>query len=287
MIPGVPDRDWAEETPGIKRETITWAEAKPASGRAPALRQERKNKMEDFETMFTEEPETAGQDPSVPEEDTQRQDPEQSRTEDDAQQASPEQNQSTGIPEENTEQAFLLRHLGREYSLPREETVRLAQKGMDYDRIRKDRDSLHAFRDKAEQAYDLIAAMAADNHTDVPDLIARIEAKRMEQKGTPAEKARQLAERSAAQEKARREKNQLQRLRPELDIEALPGEVWEEVREGQGLVSAYLDYENSRLRAQLAAMKSEQINRERAAGTRRSAGQADAGDSFLSEFLRG
>ena len=64
----------------------------------------------------------------------------------------------------------------------------------------------------------------------------------------------------------------------------IPKEVFEKVRAGEDIVSAYRAYENRKLREELAALKTEQKNRAASLGSVRGAGE-DEYDEFLEGFF--
>lgn len=138
-------------------------------------------------------------------------------------------------------ESFTLRHLGETKSVGRDEVIALAQKGMDYDRI----------RGKLGDASRELEALRAGESFD-PD---------------PAERRRRDCESFVktfpeAADKLRRDKN------------AIPAEVWDEVRRGASLTEAYAEHlrrsEAEKRESELTRLRSE-LERENA---RRSAGSA-------------
>lgn len=147
-------------------------------------------------------------------------------------------------------ESFTLRHLGETKSVGRDEVIALAQKGMDYDRI----------RGKLGDASRELEALRAGESFD-PD---------------PAERRRRDCESFVktfpeAADKLRRDKN------------AIPAEVWDEVRRGASLTEAYAEHlrrseaekresELTRLRSELERERRERENARRSAGSAVSAG---------------
>ena len=147
-------------------------------------------------------------------------------------------------------ESFTLRHLGETKSGGRDEGIALAQKGMDYDRI----------RGKLGDASRELEALRAGESFD-PD---------------PAERRRRDCESFVktfpeAADKLRRDKN------------AIPAEVWDEVRRGASLTEAYAEHlrrseaekresELTRLRSELERERRERENARRSAGSAVSAG---------------
>ncbi len=154
-------------------------------------------------------------------------------------------------PEKPAEaESFTLRHLGETKNVGREELIALAQKGLDYDRIRGK----------------------------LGDASLRLESLRSGGTGE-----------FSPEERRRRECESFVKAFPEAaarlrtDREAIPAEVWDEVRRGVSLSDAYAahlsrreaaekDAELSRLRAELERERRERENARRSAGSAVSAG---------------
>lgn len=148
------------------------------------------------------------------------------------------------------DESFTLRHLGETKNVGRDEVIALAQKGMDYDRI----------RGKLGDASRELEALRAGESFD-PD---------------PAERRRRDCESFVktfpeAADRLRRDKN------------AIPAEVWDEVRRGASLTDAYAEHlrrseaekresELTRLRSELERERRDRENARRSAGSAVSAG---------------
>lgn len=74
--------------------------------------------------------------------------------------------------------------------------------------------------------------------------------------------------------------NRFAMARPDVKAENIPGEVWQEFRSSGDLLGAYTRYENAQLRQRISALEQNQRNRERSAGSRRTAGAAQLKDIF-------
>lgn len=144
------------------------------------------------------------------------------------------------------DESFTLRHLGETKNVGRDEVIALAQKGMDYDRI----------RGKLGDASRELEALRSGESYD-PD---------------PAERRRRDCESFVkafpeAAEQLRRDKG------------AIPAEVWDEVRRGASLTDAYAEHlrrrEAAEKESELEKLRSE-LDRERRdhENARRSAGSA-------------
>uniref|UniRef100_UPI00402A3A58 hypothetical protein n=1 Tax=Candidatus Scatomorpha intestinigallinarum TaxID=2840923 RepID=UPI00402A3A58 len=153
-------------------------------------------------------------------------------------------------PEPSAPESFTLRHLGETKNVGREEVIALAQKGMDYDRIRS----------KLGDASRELEALRSGESYD-PD---------------PAERRRRDCESFVkafpeAAEQLRRDKG------------AIPAEVWDEVRRGASLTDAYAEHlrrreaaekesELEKLRSELDRERRDRENARRSAGSAVSAG---------------
>lgn len=211
-----------------------------------------------------------------------------------------------------------LRHMGEVRSVNEVEMTVLAQKGMDYDRIRTK-------YDESKPVMELFNYLARDAGMDVTAYVADLRAKVKQSSGMSAEDARRavaLEDREAAV--AAKEAVQTQRqtdanaaaqakaaadMRRKADIEefkrtfpdalkdpkAIPQEVWTEVNRGSSLVAAYSKYTVAQAKAaqaaadrRAAAYAQNQKNADRSTGSMKSAGENSKGrDDFLDAFERG
>lgn len=165
--------------------------------------------------------------------------------------------QSAAAPEDAEDQGqkepadrpemFTLKNRDETRQVGREELIAMAQKGWDYDNVRRERDQLRQYRQAMEQ----VKATIGENRT---------------QGGAPAApKAEELIRRV----KANAQKQDMERFvqaYPGVKAESIPREVWGRVARGVPLVSAYAMHENQRLRMQLNAQRQDQINRARTPG---------------------
>ncbi|MDR0937167.1 MAG: hypothetical protein LBM98_10840 [Oscillospiraceae bacterium] len=72
---------------------------------------------------------------------------------------------------------------------------------------------------------------------------------------------------------------------PEVAPREIPEEVWNAVNKGKSLVSAYLLWENSQLRARNFAEFERETGKERSTGSRSGVGQPPGRDEFASALL--
>ena len=196
---------------------------------------------------------------------------------------------------------FELKHLDETKTVSRDEVITLAQKGMDYDRIRTKYDELKAgeaqrnaheaflqeLADSAGQSVeDMIdtarARMLANKATAEGKTLSEEDAleqiKREKEKQATEEKPEQQKEPSAEENKeAERQQSFLRFSKefPDVKAEEIPADVWKDFAEGKGdLADLYARQENKRLKAELAAMKQNEENRQKSTGSRATAGSA-------------
>lgn len=215
----------------------------------------------------------------------------------------------TGEGQPQTPRTWTLNHLGQSIAANEADMVTLAQKGLDYDRIR-------VGYDEARPVMDLFRNFAKRAGKTVPEYLASIREQAKQAEGMSAEEARRavdLEDREAvvaAQEAVRRQQEEAQRrelvrrqaveARMQADLRefrevfpeaakdpaSIPREVWEAVRNGRTLVGAYAKYHEAQAAAAQAERASvEERNRQNAAlsaGSMRSAGEEAGGkDPFL------
>ena len=204
----------------------------------------------------------------------------------------------------NQPETFTLKYLGEEKSVSREEAVALAQKGMDYDRIRTERDELRQYRQEADPALGLVKGYAERNGMSVPDYIDYCRKQELMAQGVNEQTAAaqvavekqqlqlqaQNAEREAQRQREAEQQRQAQEREearkrdiasfletfPEVKADSIPREVWEMVSKGQPLVSAYTLYQNRQLQTELAAERQNKRAAATTTGSRSTAGAESA-----------
>ena len=214
---------------------------------------------------------------------------------------------------------FKVVHLGEEKELTRDEMIAYAQKGMDYDHVRNERDQLRhspefEVLDKMAKASGMTRAeyiariremeraeeqrgienQIRDMHPDAPDdLISetarlRQQAAEAEKRSAEEQKARAVREAAEQSRRERQQKEMREFIEAYPDMrdfkKEIPAEVWERVRGGESLLSAYRAHENAQLKAKIAAMEKSAENRGRAVGSVRGEGNGES-DDFLAGFL--
>ena len=253
------------------------------------------------------------EDEAAPEEDTEDEAAPEEDTEDEA---APEASGKGGTD------TYELHCLGRTLTVDRENVIRYAQKGMDYDRVKQQRDEAlsggkegveaAAWRREHEQAVRLVEAMAQRAGLSVTALRDKLRAEELTAEGMSREAAkervaRENAERALAEkdtgrastqeaqrkEQIRREVAAFQQAHAEVDLKALLPELDDDLKQAGNLEGAFLRHENRRLtqalqtaQETLAAERQNRSNRTRTSGSQ----SADSGetepDPFLKYFLQ-
>ena len=220
----------------------------------------------------------------------------------------PEEKSEEAKEEEQKEsdQTFELKHLDETRTVNREEVIQLAQKGMDYDRIRGKLDELRGLEAQAsanELYAEFVKELADGAGISVEQMIdstrARILVDKAKKQGQTLDmkaamdqakqtrearnqldqKTRELREAQTKQERFREEANRFRMLFPDVKAEEIPPEVWEDYDRGGNLADAWnknqmqqLRSENETLRRELDGLKQEKKNEQRSTGSRKSAG---------------
>ena len=221
------------------------------------------------------------------------------------QQEAQEPQEQEPAAEETKEKAetdqFELKHLDEKRTVNREEVIALAQKGLDYDRIRAKYDEMKAGETQRNAHEDFLKELAENAGQSVEDMIDSARARMLVNKAATEGKtlseddalvqvkqARTAAEQTETAEKptekpteadkeADRQQSFLRFSRefPEVKAEDIPTEVWKDFAEGKGdLADLFARQENKRLKAELAAAKQEAENRKKSTGSRATAGSA-------------
>ena len=234
------------------------------------------------------------------------------QTHDDAEQADGTKAADDVTPDDGN-QTFTLNYLGAEKVVSKDEAVTLAQKGMDYDRIRQKhedtlselttaKDKLSFFEQMAssqgktlDQLIDSVMAeqLATREGIDPAVALGRVQLER-ERKQLEAEKAKLAKgadEQALAEKKRQDDITAFQNEYPDVfaklatDKNAIPATVWEDVNKGETLVAAYAKYERAQLKAELERAKAEaeqikqkQINKSRSTGSQSTKGAGSERD---------
>lgn len=209
---------------------------------------------------------------------------------------------------------FELKFLGETKQYTRDEMTTLAQKGMNHDRILQQRDDLQQYRSANEPLVNDLGRIAQQFGMTPADLLASMETNLLRQQGKTQAEAeaiirankseRQLQtyqsqeqaameQQRAAQERQQRDFREFVQRYPGLDPKTIPVTVWNDVRKGEPLVSAYGKYEmqqlkeeNHRLQQQLSAKAQNDKNKENSLGSMKSGSGVPKTDPFLDELFR-
>lgn len=219
------------------------------------------------------------------------------------------QEQTDGSEEADQPELIELKHLGQTVRVTPEQLNAYAQMGLDYQRIREDRDAARKEVERLTAMETFLKELAAPQGISVEDLIdgarAEVLAKKehlnkdvalqrikldRERKAFEAQKDKQKKEAQAkSQEEAKRQEQFLRfaRTYPKVKPNDIPKDVWDAFKDGEDLVNAYARFENrelkekvSKLESQLETAKKNSENKRRSAGSQRSAGSASEMDEF-------
>lgn len=219
------------------------------------------------------------------------------------------QEQTDGSEEADQPELIELKHLGQTVRVTPEQLNSYAQMGLDYQRIREDRDAARKEVERLTAMETFLKELAAPQGISVEDLIdgarAEVLAKKehlnkdvalqrikldRERKAFEAQKDQQKKEAQAkSQEEAKRQEQFLRfaRTYPKVKPNDIPKDVWDAFKDGEDLVNAYARFENrelkekvSKLESQLETAKKNSENKRRSAGSQRSAGSASEMDEF-------
>ncbi len=188
--------------------------------------------------------------------------------------------------ESRQEESFSLRHLGVTRQVDREEALSLAQKGLDYDRIRRERDLM---RPRLSQLEELLSALSQESGMDANLLLRKTRAAALIRQA--AEDGQTLTEEQAMEQAGeisgfdREQAEQFRRREsilsfaqrfPDVAAEDIPQNVWQDFLDGGELSALYAMEENGRLRQRVAQLEQGEKNHFRSTLSRRSAGESPA-----------
>lgn len=211
--------------------------------------------------------------------------------------------------EEADQPTFDLKYMGEIKTVGREEVVTLAQKGLNYDRILGERDTAKAEVSRLQEYENFLQELAGPDNLSIEDLIDSTRAEVLAQKegidpavalqrikldrdkrAFEAQKSKEQADQRAKQAEEERQQEDFKRFvqaYPGVKAQDIPAEVWEKVRGGVPLVTAYAQHENKQLREENEALKAKvetaeqnKKNKERSTGSQSSAGKSSKKDIF-------
>lgn len=209
--------------------------------------------------------------------------------------------------------SFTLKHLDEVRTVTRDEVIALAQKGMDYDRVKARLDEkISAENTEAAEALDFVRSMAERSNVSVEDfmdsvvastrakadrsdyneVLATVKMERREKALTEREQKLANAQTETKQQTEAESKRQADIRNfvaafPDVKAETIPREVWNSVAKGKTLTEAYAMHEAARLKAELAAEKQNNKNKARTTGSRSTAGASSEIDEFDAAWYDG
>ena len=173
--------------------------------------------------------------------------------------------------------------------MSREEVIALAQKGLDYDRIRAKYDALRADQPERDAHEALLQELAAGSGQSVDALLRSLRSAQTGPKGEEAalsdpeapapapERPEEPTLSPAPDPEADRRQSYLRFSRefPQVKAEEIPPEIWRDFAAGKGdLAYLYARHENRQLRSELTAARQNEENRRKSTGSRATVGSA-------------
>lgn len=227
--------------------------------------------------------------------------------------AKPEETAPETVETEEADHSFTLKYMGEEKEFSRDETIALAQKGMDYDRVKDKLAEANQLAESNAEAAEFIKFMAESMGVDPAEFVTNAKAGAISKKeGISLEEAKgrlrlearekSLAAREKAlEEKAKAEKQesdaQAQRRQqltdfmkayPDVKAADIPAEVFQKAhREGIPLVAAYAMHEAAAAKAELETAKQMAENTKASVGSASTSGKHTASDEFDAAWYDG
>jgi len=183
--------------------------------------------------------------------------------------------EETEEPTEDTapqslEDKYELKHLSEVQTVDREKVIELAQKGLDYDRIRADRDTTRAENEELRVYKDFLQELADSSKMSIEQLVDETRADIISKRdGTRKEVAlRQVREaresrksnftQKSLEEARQADYQKFSETHPNLDPKDIPAEVWQRMNDNNMLLSeAYAPIDIANTKAALAAKEAE------------------------------
>ena len=200
-------------------------------------------------------------------------------------------------PEAEKPATVRVKHLGQEMELSMDELIANAQKGLDYDHVREERDQL-----RQSPEISLLDRLSKAAGMTRSEYVAAVEQRQKEQeiaaqmqRGIPEEAARRLQKleeaetRREAEERAReaaqvRNQDLMDFIKAYPDVQEFPEEVLAAISKGEKPLYAYQAYENRQLKTKLAAFQKNEENKQKTAGSMKGSGTPEEADAFSSGF---
>lgn len=236
--------------------------------------------------------------------------------------AEPEQEQTsteTVTPSE-AEKKFTVKYNGQEMSLTEAEIITHAQKGLNYDHVKGELDTLRGQKEsfeKVSQYAKIVEQLAKDNNMTVDEWTKAVEESRREgkiqklmsespgadekivrrlfeleekERQREAEAAQKAEELKSIQEKERIQQRWTKFFEAYPDLRGkepaeLPQEFMSMVQEGEDPITAYRAYENKELKTKLKMLEQNEANKSKAPGGIKNEGGGGTDDPFLQGFF--
>ena len=212
-------------------------------------------------------------------------------------------------PKPDTDQYLELKHLDEVRKVSKEEARVLAQKGMDYDRIRTKYDEAtsniaklqkyESFLNEIKGDFATLDDLMTDTRARIlsdkesisyEDAVSKVKAANQHTEQKTQEQAQPQITREDVLEEMRRESCfAFKQKYPDVPAEKIPKEVWDDMQNTNSLVVSYERYvaanetnkKIENLMAEIEAIKQNKINEEKAVGSLRNAGSAKIVDKYL------
>ena len=195
-------------------------------------------------------------------------------------------------PEPDTDQYLELKHFDEVKKVSKEEAKVLAQKGMDYDRIRGKLSDAEAAINKLREYEGFLNEMKGD-FASIDDLMADSRARVLADKENISyEEAVGRIQVNLAQKKAQEQMSpeaiseamrkaslkDFLKVYPNIDAKDIPKEVWDDMNETNNLVASYAKYQAKKVASENEVLKQNAKNKARSTGSMKSSGKTYADD---------
>ena len=223
--------------------------------------------------------------------------------------------EESGQTQQKKPATLRVKYNGKQQDISLDDAVVLAQKGMNYDHILKERDALKEQDTKYKRGMDVLDRYAARNNMSRDEYVqylekveqqtaieAEIESMAQKYPDSNPELLEEIAkikanqrEREAKEDIARQEAQQREaRIAPWRDffakfpsvkVDTLPEQVYNDINTGMPPVEAYQKYRIAELESKLSAVEKIRENKSRSIGSARGDGREAGRDPFLEGFL--
>lgn len=196
-------------------------------------------------------------------------------------------------------QRFKLKYNGEESEVDREKVIELAQKGMDYDRVKGERDKFKADEPTMQRYKEqdgFLKELAESAGVTVEKLMEQTKVRVLMSKDpklTEEDALKQVREAKKAAEKKEPEKAEptpderrqamfanFMQAYPNVKADEIPKEVWEDAGRTFDLTGAYLRYQNRQLQEEIKTLRQNNKNKERSTGSMKSVGSRTKDQAF-------